>query len=232
MTPPTLILFDVDGTLLLTGGASSRCMKRAGQAILGERFAWHEPVVGRLDHQLFADLAQRCGVTDSELLAGRFQQRYLLELRRELAERRTDVIVLPGVRELLDLLSKRTDLIIGLLTGNFREAAELKLAAAGIDPALFPVGVFAEDAATRDALVATALDRAQRLTGVRPTLDRTILIGDTPRDIAAARAAGCRILAVATGYFRLEQLRDGHPDAVAADLSDQRPLMKLIAAPQ
>ncbi len=225
-----LVLFDVDGTLLLTGGASSRCIERAAVRVLGERLKWGPVTVGTTDPQIFQELAQRCGIEQAADHLEQYRETYLAELEAELNRVRAEVKVLPGVRERLAELSQRADVMVGLLTGNYRRAVELKLAAAGLDAASFALGAFAEDGPDRPALVAAARRAHAMLTGQAIAAGRIILVGDTPRDIACAHATGCRVLAVATGHYSLPQLAAQHPDAAVATLEDRAALDRLIAA--
>lgn len=226
--PRALVLFDVDGTLLITGGASSRCIRRAAGRVLGERFRWGPITVGTLDPQIFLELAAGCGIDDAAGRLGPYRELYLAELDEELRRVRQEVKVMPGVREVLAALSHRDDVTIGLLTGNYRRAVELKLDAAGIEPGLFPVGAFAEDGDARHDLVPVAIRRAEQATGERLDPRRVVLVGDTPRDVACAREAGCRVLAVATGRYAVPDLAAERPDRVVANLSDPAPLYELI----
>jgi phosphoglycolate phosphatase-like HAD superfamily hydrolase len=229
LMPRTLVLFDVDGTLLITGGASSRSIRRAAGKLLGDRFQWRPVTVGLLDPQIFLELASLCGIEDADRHLDAYKDLYLAELEAELPSAETYVKVLPGMRELVDELSKRPDVIVGLLTGNYRRAVELKLKAAGLDKDVFRVGAFAEDGRERSDLVAVAIERAgHRGTGQIDDGRQVILVGDTPRDISCARQAGCRVLAVASGQYSVEQLAQHGPDRVVRDLSDPAPLYEMI----
>lgn len=219
-----LLLFDVDGTLLLTGGASSRCIRQAARRVLGEGCANGPITVGTTDEEIFLELARHGGIANAQGRLGEYKSLYLGELAAELRRNRAQVRALPGVRELLADLSQRVDVSVGLLTGNFRRAAELKLAAAEIEAALFVVNAFAEDGRQRRDLVAAAMGRWLP----RSDPGRAILIGDTPRDIACARLTGCRVLAVATGHYSLADLLKEGPDAAVEDLTRREALDQLI----
>jgi phosphoglycolate phosphatase-like HAD superfamily hydrolase len=135
--------------------------------------------------------------------------------------------VLPGIPELLAELAGRQDVIVGLLTGNFRAAAQLKIAMAGLDRFSFPIGAFAEDGEVRTDLVPVARRQFEAMAGHLP--NATIVVGDTPGDIGMAKATECRVLAVATGQYSLAQLQVEGPDMAVADLSNAKPLYDLIA---
>ncbi len=132
--------------------------------------------------------------------------------------------VLPGVRELLDWISKRPEVKLALVTGNYEPVGRLKLARAGIGRH-FPAGqgAFGSDAEDRAALPGLARRRAGRR-GLPYAREQTVVIGDTPRDIACARADGVRCVAVATGPFSVDQLRDA--DVVARDASELSELLR------
>lgn len=227
-TQVTLVLFDVDGTLLLSGGATTRCIRRAAEQVLGGKLKWGEILSGTLDHQIFLQICARSGIANSADLLHGYKQAYLNELARELSRPSKGIGVLPGVNSTLAMLSSKGDVMIGVLTGNFQQSVALKLEAVGLDSAQFKVSVFAEDGELRHDLVAAALRRLCERTGVQLSPANVIIVGDTPADVDCARRAGCRVLSVATGHYSVEQLRACGPDAVAADLRDAKPLMSLI----
>jgi len=214
-----LLLFDIDGTLMITCGMTSRCIERTGRALFDPGFKLGGITPGRLDHQLFADIAASNGITLTDAALERWKSAYFESLKAELAGRPEDIVVLPGVRELWRRVHDEPWLAVGLLTGNFREASQLKLDAAGIETARLHVQAHGGDAEDRVALVRFAIDQLQRR-GLALGPERVTIIGDTPRDIACARGAGCRSLAVATGRYTRDQLAEHAPDALLDDLSD------------
>lgn len=228
-----LVLFDIDGTLMITKGAGSRCLRRAGRRVFGDTFEWAEITVGTLDPQIFRELAEHNGVTDPDASAQQFADVYLAELEAELARIGDDITLMPGIPALLDQLDTRTgpggDVTLGLLTGNFTRASRLKLDAAQIEMQRFQVNAFAEDGQTRNDLPAVAMQRYQQLTGETARPQRVVVIGDTPRDVACARHHGCVAVAVATGRYDLAQLQNAGPDLLLPDLADPAPLLALLA---
>jgi len=229
---PRLVLFDVDGTLLITGGATSRCILRACRKLFGESFEWGPITVGTLDHQIYAQLARHNGVDRPEARHAEYKRTYLAELEADLRATADHVRVMPGVHELLTALDERRrgrgDVVVGLLTGNYRRAVELKLEAAGLDPATFAVGAFAEDGAVRADLIHAAVQQATEQTGRPVEARHTVVVGDTPRDVECARAHGCASLAVATGRYSAEELSRCGPTAVVETLADAAPLWRLL----
>jgi phosphoglycolate phosphatase-like HAD superfamily hydrolase len=225
------VLFDVDGTLLVTGGASSRAMKRTGAELFADRFQWGGITVGTLDPQIFDQLCRHSGITPADDDHHRWQRRYLEILGDELAQHRGDVRVLPGVRQALQALAQRPDMALGVLTGNWLAAVQLKLEAADLPADQFDVIVTGEDGDQRSDLPAVASRRLSQRYGQPIPMDRIVVVGDTPRDIACARANGCRCLAVATGWFSIDQLAGHGPDAAVEDLGDLAPLWRLTSPP-
>lgn len=227
-----LILFDIDGTLMLTGGAGSRCLRRTGRAILGETFRWCPIPAGMLDQEIYTQLAQHNGIEQPDDRHHTFRDHYLRELERELACIRDDITVLPGVHELLDALHararRRGDVTLGLLSGNYRKAAQLKLAAAGLDWSRFPITVLAEDGGHRNDLPAAAMRQYEAWKGRPIAPQRVVVVGDTPRDIACARAHGCEVLAVATGRYSVSDLRAAGAEHVLPDLAQPDTLDRVL----
>src|SRR4029077_892644 len=132
--PRVLLLFDVDGTLLITGGPPPRCIWRAAEATFGRTLPRCPLTAGHLDPQLFVSLASHCGIENAIEHLEQYKDRYLSELEAELLRGRDQVKVMPGIVELLEHLSQNPgNIIAGLLTGNFREATMLKLRASGLD---------------------------------------------------------------------------------------------------
>lgn len=224
MTRPAVLLFDVDGTLLITSGATTRCIWKAAEMTVGRELPRVPFTSGRLDQQLFADALAGANISNAGDLLPRYKETYLRLLDAELSARRDQIKIMPGVPALLERLSSRDDVIVGLLTGNFHDSTMAKLKYAGIDASVFKIGAFAEDADQRPVLVAAAL--RQLAQPASPA--QLIIIGDTPRDIEAARHSGTYVLSVATGSYSLEELQAENPDAAVATLEETAPLETLI----
>lgn len=225
-----LVLFDIDGTLVLTGGAGLRAMNRACADIAGHADALADiPVAGRTDRIILTDVVARLGRDLDEDLLQELRDRYLEHLREEIDFPGRGVkAVMPGVRELLDALSERDDVFVGLLTGNFEEGARIKLGHFDLWR-YFRCGAYGDDSADRNALVPFALERA-RLHGL-PDLsaEHILVVGDTPHDVACARAVGALPVGVATGGFSVDELRQSGADIVFEDLSDTNAFLALLA---
>jgi phosphoglycolate phosphatase-like HAD superfamily hydrolase len=224
-----LVLFDIDGTLLFGRGVGARAMTRAGRLLLGERFTLDGiDFGGALDPWIFRQAAERFGHTDPGSLHAAFHDAYLVELARELEAPELRPVILPGVARALEVLRGRRGLTLGLVTGNYRRAAPLKLGAVGIDPARFTLGAFGDEAPTRPELVRLALERWAE-SGASPDPRRAVVIGDTPRDVDCAQKNGCRCLAVATGAHSVKALASAGADAVVPDLTDLTVLESWLA---
>lgn len=202
-----LALFDIDGTLVRTGGAGGRALGRACEALLGWRDALAElDLGGRTDpwivDALYTRHAGRAATADefATLIAA-----YLPLLDDELAARREHVRVLPGVERAIAAVRTR-GAHVGLATGNVEAAAQRKLMAAGLW-SHFAYGGYGSDARERAALVATGIARGRALAGRDVPADEILVIGDTPLDVHAAHAAGVRAVAVASGGVDLATLR-------------------------
>ena len=216
-----LVLFDIDGTLVLTGGAGLRAMNKACAELVGHADALAGiPVAGRTDRVILSDVVQRIGRELDEPLLEHLRDRYLAHLAEEIQHPGPGARgVMPGIRPLLDRLHERDDVFLGLLTGNFEAGARIKLEHFDLWR-YFRCGAYADDAADRNALVPFALERA-RGCGLPEVGPRDILVvGDTPHDIACAQAVGAFAVGVATGGFTTAQLDESGADVVFEDLSD------------
>lgn len=225
-----LVLFDIDGTLVMTGSAGVRAMNRACADMAGHAAALTGvPVAGRTDWIILDDVARKHGKALDTALLEDLRQRYLVHLREEIQAPGTGRKgVMPGVRELLDALQPREGARLGLLTGNFVEGARIKLGYFDLWK-YFRCGAFGDDAADRNALVPIAMRRAREM-GVADVAARDVLVvGDTPHDIACALAVGATAVGVATGSHSVESLRDSGADVVFDDLSDTAAFLALLA---
>ena len=217
-----LVLFDIDGTILLTAGAGRRAITTALAEAVGDSSAFGGiRFDGKTDPQIVAELLAAAG-HDGAAAAERIDalcERYVTLLEQELGERDTTTTVMPGIPELLDRLEADPGVVLGLLTGNMARGAALKLRAAGIDTGRFRVGAFGSDAGHRPDLPAIAARRAEPHFGRVPHGAEVVIIGDTPADIACGSAIGARAIGVATGAYTVEDLAACGPHAVVPDLA-------------
>ena len=227
--PKPLVLFDVDGTLLLTGGAGMRAMKAVACELFGMTFRWDGIVVsGHLDPLIFAEAAALNGLDDVATHHERFRRRYLEQLVVELELGRAQIRIMPGIRESLSRLRETRAATLGLLTGNYSDAIPIKLSAIGIEPAWFEVTAFGDEAADRRALAALAISKYEEQLGATIDPRRVVVVGDTPRDVDCAHAHGCYAFAVATGRYDAAALAAAGADRVVDDLSDPTPLIQTV----
>jgi phosphoglycolate phosphatase len=218
-----LVLWDIDGTLVDSAGHGRHAFEEAFRAVMGRDPEWVE-YAGRTDHQIALSMLN--GSAD-HLPA------VLEQLAAKLAARKqaiaADGRVYPGVRETLAALHEADGVVNSLLTGNIEANAAVKVGAFGLDRWLdFEAGAYGSDPHERRSdLVAIARDRAAERYG-EPT--GAVLVGDTPLDVLAAREAGARAVAVATGFADLDALREAQPDVLLQDLSDTEAALRAITS--
>jgi len=215
------ILFDIDGTLVLTGGAGGRAMTMAFDEVFAVPNAFEGiPMAGRTDAWILNDAAAAHGIPPDSPDLPRFRQAYIrylaIELEKPGVARKG---LMPGVRELLDALAPRDDVYLALLTGNYEAGARIKLEYFDLWR-YFPCGAFGDDAPHRNVLVPKALTRVEACGGLTFSPADAVVIGDTPLDVGCAAFAGARSLAVATGNHSVDELRAAGADFVLQDLSD------------
>jgi phosphoglycolate phosphatase-like HAD superfamily hydrolase len=222
-----VILFDIDGTLVNTGGAGRDALHTA----LAAEFAVTNPhridLSGRTDRGICRELFEVHEIEHTPENWERFQRAYLVGLAQHLTERQG--FVLPGVRELIAKLQQQPGVAMGLLTGNVREGAKRKLLQYGLDQH-FVFGGFGDEHHERDDVARAALAGARQHCGAHICGDHIWVIGDTPLDIRCARAIGAKVVAVATGSFTAEQLRAFEADLVLENLAEQMELFEMLVA--
>jgi phosphoglycolate phosphatase-like HAD superfamily hydrolase len=227
-----LVLFDIDGTILWTDGAGRRAVFQALEEHFGKSGPGEHRFDGKTDPQIVRELMRHAGVPDTDIDArlDEVLDRYLALLRDELSSVEHGQHVFPGVRELLDTLEARDDVVLGLLTGNIRHGAHAKLSAVGIDPARFLIGAFGSDHHERPELPEIARLRAEEILGHAVSGRDLVVIGDTPADVECGVSIGARAIGVATGRYSVEELRARGAAAVFADLTDTAAVVNAILA--
>jgi phosphoglycolate phosphatase-like HAD superfamily hydrolase len=229
-----LVLFDIDGTILSTDGAGRRAVHRALEEVFGAAAPEGHEFDGKTDPQIVRELMRLAGMSAHEIeeRLPHALARYLELLRDELGEGAGHAHrVYRGVRDLLDALESRDDVLLGLLTGNVRAGALAKLVAVGIEPDRFKVGAFGSDHADRPELPAIARGRAEALLRTTVSGQNVVVIGDTPADMGCGRGIGARAIGVATGRYTVEQLEACAAGVVFADLSDTEAVLRAILDP-
>ncbi len=210
-----LVLFDIDGTMLWTDGAGRSAIRRALATELGIEGPFDEVRFdGKTDPQIIREILELADHPnpESEGDIAAVCARYLELLHDELETRRSRVRVLPGVREVLGELEGRSQVVLGLLTGNLERGAYLKLTAADLEPERFSVGAFGSDAPHRSDLPAIAVERAVHKHGWTPERENVVIVGDTPADMTCGNGIGARAIGVATGSYSVAALRRAGAD--------------------
>ncbi|MCW1912476.1 haloacid dehalogenase-like hydrolase [Luteolibacter sp. GHJ8] len=213
-----LWLFDIDGTLVDTGGAGMRALQEAAQECYGGEGPPLD-LAGNTDLGVLAGILAHFDLPHGADEGERFFAAYLKRLEWNLAHGGYAGRVLPGAAALLEDLERRDGVTVGLLTGNIAEGAGAKMRHYGLDRH-FGFGAYGCDHADRNLLGPVALERAALHAGRDFSPEETLVIGDTPKDIACAKAMGARCLAVATGKFSAEQLRACGAEMVVQGLDD------------
>ncbi|QDU08637.1 HAD family hydrolase [Gimesia aquarii] len=226
-----ICLFDIDGTLIDTGGAGQRSILH----MLEEEFQVSAPVegiptAGRTDHAIMTDLFKYFEIPNTSENRKRFETGYLNLLAEKLKEKQGRV--LPGIKSILEALSQHAHVDLGLLTGNFEHGARQKLEHYDLDH-FFEFGAYGDHHSDRNDVAHVALNQIQERHAPELLEAASIwVIGDTPSDIHCARAIGANVIAVATGVYSLEELRDCEPDYLFAHLEEIEPVLSLFPPPE
>ena len=223
-----LVLFDIDGTLVNTGGAGSDAMTRAFAELyrIADGFTGIR-MSGKTDRLILQEALDNHRVPLEDGAFDVFHERYLFHLHHTLQEPARPRRLMPGLPHLLDVLGTRTDVLVGLLTGNVVGGAQLKLESFGMWQ-YFRLGAYGSDASDRNALVPIAQHRARALLGYHFSPTQIVVIGDTPRDIRCAQVHGARAIAVATGSYSLAELQQHRPDHCFHDLGDIQAVLSVL----
>ena len=222
----TLLLWDIDGTLIASGGAGMRALETALHSVFGLTGSLADiDFAGRTDRWIMREVFRKFRLPASEENFERYFEGYLLALPGHLAN--PQARVLPGVVAALQAAGARRGVAQGLLTGNMRRGAQAKLSHHGLWD-YFAFGAFADDSEHRNELGPHAVRRACEHHGVNFASTNVWVIGDTLHDIACGKCIGARTLAVATGGASLERLRTGEPTAALPDLTNTATVMELL----
>ena len=225
-----LVLWDIDGTLVDSGGLGPDAFPLAFERTVGRPPAELPVMSGRTDHEIGLETLERNGIEQPERLwpeFGRALAEALAELEPAMRERGR---ALPGAREAIAALAELDGVVQSVLTGNLKPNAAVKLGAFGL---LLPeldleIGAYGSDDRHRPALVSIARERAAGRHGQAP--EQIVLIGDTPLDVAAGRAGGARVVGVATGLYGAAALAEAGAHAVLEDLLDTEAVVAAVLA--
>jgi phosphoglycolate phosphatase len=221
-----LALFDIDGTLIRTGGAGVRAFDRTGAAefevVNGTA---HMRFAGRTDSSLVRELFHSHGIAPAPDYFGRFYDRYVFLLDHYLSQSQGRVC--HGAIGFLDgLRNSPQPPLLGLLTGNIRLGAEIKLRHYGLWD-WFETGAFGDDHEDRNQLARIALSRGEQLLGGSLEPGEVLVVGDTPHDVTCGRVIGARVLAVTTGGATRSELQASQPDWIVDSL-DEVPVARFL----
>ncbi len=220
-----LLLFDIDGTLIDSGEAGTRSLNLAFWELFSIRDAFRDiQMAGKTDIQIMKEGLLRYGISVDGNLT-HIVESYLRNLKREINNPWRHLK--PGIKELLEDLSARKDIHLGLLTGNLEEGARIKLEPFGLNK-YFPSGAFGSDHEDRNSLLPIAIERFKVLTGKRFRPEDCIVIGDTPRDVYCSKPYGAKSIGVATGPYKAEALKKAGADVVFEDLGNLKEVLDIL----
>lgn len=224
-----LILFDIDGTLLYTGGSGRIAFEKAFEELFGVQDAWQDLIPdGKTDPMIIEEIVSRSlrrplGPEELEVLAVRYHQHFEFEIQNP-----PKFKVLSGVRELLSALSLREDVLLGIATGNFEQAAWAKLRKGEIDH-FFRFGGFASDHGSRVELTRIGIERGRKMISADCQQPEIFLIGDTPHDVHVGKSLSVPTIAVATGRTSVQEFQEKYqPEYALEDLSDVSHFLDII----
>jgi phosphoglycolate phosphatase-like HAD superfamily hydrolase len=224
MTPQTVVLWDIDGTLVRSNGGrvSVSAFLRALRQVADspDELPYPTDSGGKTDEQIALEVLLAANLAEATAigLLPAFREHYLRELEANREQLLPDLRILPGVSDALEALRDR-GVTQSLLTGNLEPIARLKLGCVGLSEYVdFELGAFGSDHRDRTCLVPITRQRLRERLGIEDA--DIVVVGDTPRDIACARADNARVIAVATGRYSREMLAEHTPDVVLDDLQD------------
>jgi len=228
-----LVLFDIDGTLILTGGAGMRAFFSAFKQVFDLNVS--REVIrpdGKTDPLIAKEILAHFGLEacwnpqSRDALFTAYLD--LLDVEMGRARDNKAIRILPGVKELLEFLKREREFGLGLVTGNLEGGARIKLGKAGLD-SYFRFGGYGSDSEDRTELIRKAIERGTELAAPAP-VDAAYVIGDTPLDIIHGHAAGASVIAVASARYSVTDLQQHNPDLLVASLSPVEPILKFIGA--
>ncbi len=213
-----LVLFDIDGTLMDSGGAGTKSLNLAFEDLFSVRDAFKGiPMAGKTDIQIIREGLRKNGISSGNGNVGLFTDRYVEHLKREIEN--PGKHLKPGIRKALEFMRGVGDVSLGLLTGNIERGARIKLGSFGLN-SFFPFGAFGDDHEDRNKLLPVAVERFRSLCRKDIDYRDCVVIGDTPRDVECAKIYGAYAVAVATGPYVYDSLVAAGADMVLRDISE------------
>lgn len=229
-----LVLLDIDGTLLWSGGAGSAALRLALEAVYGTSgiLDQYDPG-GRTVQEIVDGVLEAAGFTVDDIHAKlpQFYQTLEDKLRWLIASDRYQMQACPGALGMVDALTCRDDVVIGILTGNPQATARIKLQGAGFNLDDFAIGAYGDESSVRSKLVSYAVERASEYCGCQLKGREIIIVGDTVRDVEAGKTINALTIAVATGGDPIEKLRNSDADYVFEDLKNIPKIIDLMFSP-
>ncbi len=216
-----LILFDLDGTLLTSGGIGRRSTRSALESIFGTSGNLDEFYPGgRTQEAIFIDTLADAGIGMDRFLERKVElyQIFLEKFQGNLDQEEYQINALPGAIQLIEYLNSNENFVLGLVTGNHIKTARLKLLKAGLDPNVYLAWAYGEESANRSDLVPLAKNRAEAITGKEFPEYYTIVVGDTTRDVLSAKSVNATSFALTTGTDERDLLQSVNPDSIFENL--------------
>ncbi|MDZ7721357.1 MAG: HAD family hydrolase [candidate division KSB1 bacterium] len=223
-----LLLFDIDGTLIDSGGAGKRAMNRAFEELYGHaEILANISLSGRTDELILQDAFQKIEQTPNPAAMSEYKKLYFQILRHEIEKPNAKKRVMPGITDLLPELKHRQDIYLGLLTGNWQDSGYIKIGHFSLD-SYFSFGAFSDDSNDRSELVPIAVSRFENRTEKTIAAEHVYIIGDTPRDIECTKPHGVNSVAVAAAGYTRNDLQAYNPDFLFDDLSSTVDVLEIL----
>ncbi|MDI1472023.1 HAD family hydrolase [Thermodesulfovibrio sp. 1176] len=222
-----LIFFDIDGTLISAGGAGTRSLNKAFEEVLGIKEAFKNfEMAGKTDIQIIKEGLNLLKIKPSNRLINQIIESYINNLKREINNNSKHLK--PGVKNFLELLYNDFEYPLGLLTGNVELGARIKLEPFGLN-SFFLFGAFGSDHEDRNFLLPIGIQKFINKFNLYVDFHQCIVIGDTPRDVKCAKIYGAKVIAVATGPYSIEDLKNTDADVVVENLTEVNKILPLLS---
>jgi phosphoglycolate phosphatase len=223
-----VLLFDIDGTLVLTGGAGLRAMNEAFLMLYKIKDAFRKVnLTGRTDTSIIRDALEDNNLPFSREAELEFRELYYKLIVSEIEVPNQNKFLMPGIKELLAELEKRVGIYLGLLTGNWENSGRTKLGHFEIEK-YFSFGAFADDSENRNELLPYAVKRFEKKYNRSPKPEQVYVIGDTPSDINCAKPHNAISVAVGAAKYSVEELSEYKPDFLFENLADVESVLEVI----